>query len=233
MEAEGLTDIAALQDKVLRNPDTLERLLLDFSVNWTAMFRDPGFFLAFRTNIVPTLRTYPFVRIWLAGCSTGEEVHSIAILLKEEGLYDKVRIYATDFNEASLCRAKDRIFPLDRMKLYSENYLRAGGKGSLSDYYTANYGRARFDSSLMKNVTFAQHNLATDASFNEFNVILCRNVMIYFNQDLHNRVHELLYASLVRLGTLGLGDKESIKFSPHEDCYEAIDERHKLYRKIK
>jgi chemotaxis protein methyltransferase CheR len=171
------------------------------------------------------------VRIWHAGCSTGEEVYSMAILLQEEGLYDRCRIYATDMNEVALQRARDGIVSLDGMQEYSTNYLRAGGHGSLSDYYTANYGHAIFRASLRKNVVFSQHNLATDGSFNEFNLILCRNVMIYFNDHLQNRVHNLLFASLRRYGVLGLGRKESMHGTPHELDYEVLDENERIFRR--
>src|SRR5215213_10903597 len=182
--AEGLSTISGLIEKVLHDPQSMERLLLDLSVNTTAMFRDPTFYLAFRRKVVPMLRTYPFVRIWHAGCSTGEEVYSMAILLQEEGLYDRARIYATDINEVVLQRARAGIFPLEKMQEYTENYIRAGGTRSFSEYYTAMYDGALFNSSLTRNVVFSQHNLVTDGSFSEFHVILCRNVMIYFDREL-------------------------------------------------
>ncbi|HWE26992.1 MAG TPA: protein-glutamate O-methyltransferase CheR [Polyangia bacterium] len=231
MNEEGVRTISALTDRLLHDPPAMERLLLRLSINVTAMFRDPGFFLSLRHEVIPHLRSYPFVRIWHAGCSTGEEVYSTAILLQEEGIYDRCRIYATDFNEAALRRARDGIVPLDMMQEYSTNYLRAGGHGSLSDYYTANYGHAIFRQSLRKNVIFSQHNLVTDGSFNEFNLILCRNVMIYFNEQLQNRVHKLLYASLRRYGVLGLGRKESLRGTPHEEGYEIIDENERIFRR--
>lgn len=231
MSEEGVLTISALTDRLLHDPPAMERLLLRLSINVTSMFRDPGFFLALRHKVVPHLRSYPFVRIWHAGCSTGEEVYSMAILLQEEGIYDRCRIYATDFNEVALQRARDGIVALDAMQEYSTNYLRAGGHGSLSDYYTANYGHAIFRQSLRKNVIFSQHNLVTDGSFNEFNLILCRNVMIYFNEQLQNRVHKLLYASLRRYGVLGLGRKEALRGSPHEGDYEPIDEDERIFRR--
>src|SRR5687768_5458666 len=198
--AEGLTTVSGLLEKVLHDPQSMERLLLDLSINTTAMFRDPTFYLAFRQKVVPLLRTYPFVRIWHAGCSTGEEVYSMAILLQEEGLYDRCRIYATDMNEAVLKQAMEGIIPLECVPEYSAHYARAGGKRALSEYYTSAYGSAIFRSSLKQNVVFSQHNLATDRSFNEFNVILCRNVMIYFKKPLQQRVHELLHDSLAMFG---------------------------------
>lgn len=232
IRAEKLSSVSGLQEKVLHDPACLERFLLGLSVNVTAMFRDPSFYLAFRSKVVPLLRTYPFIRIWHAGCSTGEEVYSMAILMEEEGLYHRCRIYATDMNELVLRKAKAGIFSLELMQAYTQHYLRAGGKKSFSEYYTAAYENAIFRSSLKENIIFSQHNLATDGSFNEFNVIFCRNVMIYFNQTLQERVHKLLYESLSRFGVLGLGRQESLKFTPHEQHYEALDKREKLYRRI-
>ncbi|MEP0876103.1 protein-glutamate O-methyltransferase CheR [Funiculus sociatus GB2-M2] len=230
---EELTSVSALQEKVLHNPGCMERFLLNLSVNVTAMFRDPTFYLAFRHKVVPLLRTYPFIRIWCAGCSTGEEVYSMAIMLQEEGLYHRCRIYATDMNEMVLRKAKVGIFPLQMMQEYTQQYINAGGKKSFSEYYTAAYDNAIFNSSLKENVIFSQHNLAIDGSFNEFNVILCRNVLIYFNQLLQERVHNLLYESLGRFGILGLGRQESLKATPHERHYEELEGNEKLYRRIR
>jgi chemotaxis protein methyltransferase CheR len=232
VEAERLATISALQDRVLHEPAAMERLLLDLSVNVTAMFRDPTFYQAFRAKVVPLLRTYPFIRVWHAGCSTGEEVHSMAILLQEEGLYDRARIYATDINEVVLHQARSGIFPVEKMQEYTQNYLQAGGTRSFSEYYTAAYGGALFAPALRDRVVFAQHNLVTDRSFSEFNVILCRNVMIYFDRSLQARVHELFYESLPMYGILALGSKESLRFSKYEDCYEALDAREKIFRKV-
>lgn len=232
IRGEGLETVSGLQERVLHDRDAMERLLLDLSVNVTSMFRDPNFYRAFRTEVVPLLRTYPFIRVWHAGCSTGEEVYSMAILLKEEGLYERARVYATDINEVVLAEARAGIFPLEKMQEYTQNYLRAGGTRSFSEYYTAAYGGALFSPTLRENVVFAQHNLVTDRSFSEFNVILCRNVMIYFDRSLQNRVHELFYESLPTYGILALGSKESLKFSKYEECYEAINQREKIYRKV-
>jgi len=232
IRAEKLGSVSGLQERVLHDRDAMERLLLDLSVNVTSMFRDPNFYRAFRTKVVPLLRTYPFIRIWHAGCSTGEEVYSMAILLREEGLYERARVYATDINEVVLQQARAGIFPLEKMQEYTQNYLRAGGARSFSEYYTAAYGGALFSPSLRENVVFAQHNLVTDRSFSEFNVILCRNVMIYFDRSLQNRVHALFYESLPTYGILVLGSKESLRFSKYEDCYEALDPREKIYRKV-
>ena len=232
IKAEGLSSVSGLQEKVLHDPACLERFLLGLSVNVTSMFRDPSFYQSFRHQVVPLLRTYPFIRIWDAGCSTGEEVYSIAILLEEEGLYHRCRIYATDMNELVLKQAKAGIYSLKLIQEYTQKYLQAGGKRAFSEYYTAAYDNAIFRSSLKENMIFSQHNLATDGSFNEFNVILCRNVLIYFNQSLQERVHKLLYESLSRFGVLGLGRQESLKFTPHEHQYEALDSREKLFRRI-
>jgi chemotaxis protein methyltransferase CheR len=225
--------VSGLQERLLHDPQVMEKLLLDLSVNVTAMFRDPTFYAAFRAKVVPLLRTYPFTRVWVAGCSTGEEVFSLAILLAEEGLYDRTRIYATDINEVVLERAKRGVFPLDKMQEYTQNYIRAGGDRSFSEYYTARYEGALFSRSLLDNVVFAQHNLVSDRAFNEFNVVLCRNVMIYFDRSLQNRVHELFYESLEMFGVLGLGQKESITFTPHEASFEELDGRERLWKKVR
>lgn len=233
IEAEGLSSISELQTLVLHNPAAMERLLLDLSVSVTAMFRDPGFYQVFRSDVVPLLRTYPFIRIWHAGCSTGEEVYSMAILLEEEDLLERTRIYATDINDAVLQQARAGIFPLNRMQEYTENYIRAGGKRSFSEYYTAKYDGALFSPSLSRNIVFSQHNLVTDRSFAEFTVIFCRNVLIYFDRELQDHVHSLFYDSLVMFGILALGSKESLRFSQYEPCYEKLHPREKLYRKIR
>ena len=232
MRAEKLKSVSAFQDKLLHDNACLERFLLGVAVHATAMFRDPSFYLTFRKRVVPLLRTYPTVQIWVAGCSTGEEVYSLAILLEEERLYNKCRIYATDISQAVLRRARDGIFPLAAMRDYTTNYHQAGGTHEFSDYYTAQYDSVIFSSALRKNVVFSEHNLATDGSFNEFQVILCRNVMIYFNRDLQARVHNLLYDSLSMFGVFGLGNKESLKFTPREALYQHLNESDKLYRKV-
>jgi chemotaxis protein methyltransferase CheR len=231
--AEGLGTISGLQEKILHDPASMERLLLDLSINTTAMFRDPTFYLAFRRKVVPMLRTYPFVRIWHAGCSTGEEVYSMAILLQEEKLLDRCRIYATDINEAVLQRAKDGIFPLNTMQENTSNYIAAGGAGTFSQYYTARYDYAIFRPALREHVVFAQHNLVTDSSFNHFNVILCRNVLIYFNNTLQDRVQRLFLDSMEMFGILGLGKKETIRYSAVSESYEEIDREERLYRRAR
>jgi chemotaxis protein methyltransferase CheR len=223
---EGAETVSRLQERVLRDGAAMRRLLHALTVNTTEMFRDPEMYLAFREKVVPVLRTYPFVRIWHAGCSTGEEVYSLAILLQEEGIYDRCRIYATDLNEDVLAKAKEG-------KTWTANYLRAGGKAAFSDYYTARYDAAIFSPSLRQNVAFCQHNLVTDGVFNEFNVILCRNVMIYFNQKLQGQVVDLLRRSLANLGILILGSRETLRFSPCEDAFEEIDARLRLFRRTR
>ena len=232
MRAEKLATISAFQERVLHDATCLDRFLLGLSVHATAMFRDPSFYLTFRKRVVPLLRTYPTVQIWVAGCSTGEEVYSLAILLEEERLYGKCRIYATDISQAVLRRAREGIFPLAAMRDYTANYHKAGGTNEFSDYYTAQYDSVIFSTTLRNNVVFSEHNLATDGSFNEFQVILCRNVMIYFNKDLQARVHNLLYDSLSMFGVFGLGNKESLKFTPRAAFYEHLNENDKLYRKV-
>jgi chemotaxis protein methyltransferase CheR len=232
VHAERLDSVSRLLERVLREPACFERLLQRLTVHVTSMFRDPSFYIKFREKVVPVLKTYPFVRIWHAGCSSGEEVYSMAILLAEEGLYKRCRLYATDVSEAVLKAAKAGVFPLAAMREYTENYQRAGGKLAFSDYYSARYDNALFRPDLQENMVFAQHNLVTDAPFNDFNVVLCRNVMIYFNGELQQRVHRLLYTSLGRLGVLGLGRRESLRFTPHEACYDELEREERLYRKV-
>jgi chemotaxis protein methyltransferase CheR len=229
---EGVQSISGLQEKILHDPRAMERLLTGLSVNVTTMFRDPTFYVAFREHVVPLLRTYPFIRFWNAGCSTGEETYSLAILLQEEGLYERARIYATDFNSDVLARARAGELPLDRMQEYTQNYQHAGGKRDFSAYYSVERGAAKLAEGLSEHVVFAQHNLASDRSFNEFNVVLCRNVLIYFGRDLQRRVHQLFYDSLSRFGVLGLGQKETLRFTDLEDCYEELDPRERIYRRI-
>ncbi|MEI6261087.1 MAG: CheR family methyltransferase [Deltaproteobacteria bacterium] len=233
MEDESLPTITMLLDRVIRDPAVMARLMMDFSITTSAMFRDPACFKTFREKIISMLRTYPFLRIWLDGCGCGEEVLSMSILLREEGLYDRSRIYVTDMNDAVLEKAKSGIFPIGKMKDYTLNYIGSGGKGVFSDYYTAKYDHARFSPELIKNIVFAQHNLVTDSSFNEFHVIFCRNVMIYFNRELQNRVHVILYQSLIHLGILCLGEKENLHFTPHENDYTEMNDQKCLYRKTR
>lgn len=232
MRAEGVDTVSALQGRVLRQKASWERFLQGISVSVSAMFRDPGFFLAFRQHAVPLLRTYPFIRIWQAGCSLGEEAYSLAILLEEEGLYDRTRIYATDINEVTLRQAREGIFPAELMQKYTQNYIQAGGTRSFSEYYTARYDFALLRPSLAQNIVFSQHNLVSDGAFNEFNVVLCRNVMIYFNRPLQERTHALFLDSLAMFGILGLGSRESMRFLAQERHYEPLVPGEKLYRRI-
>jgi chemotaxis protein methyltransferase CheR len=229
---EGLPNISALQEKILHNRQYMERFLHNLSITVTSMFRDPSFYLALRNKVIPTLRTYPFIRIWHAGCSTGEEVYSMAILLQEEGIYHRCRLYATDINEKVLQHGKAGIFPLTNMQEYTQNYLQSGGTKSFSEYYTAAYDSAVFDASLKRNMIFSLHNLVSDRSFNDFNIIVCRNVLIYFNKTLQASVHKLFYQSLTKFGILALGRQESIRFSPHELDYEVFDNDEKIDRRI-
>ncbi|MDP4098073.1 protein-glutamate O-methyltransferase CheR [Paenibacillus sp. P96] len=232
-QSENVKSISGLQEKVLHDRACFDRLVQSLSIPVTEMFRDPLLFRTFREEIIPVLRTYPYIRIWHAGCSTGEEVYSMAIMLHEEGLYDKARIYATDMNAKSLQQAKEGVYGIDKMKLYTKNYLDSGGTQSFSEYYTARYNSVMFQPFLRKNIIFAEHNLATDRSFNEFNVIFCRNVMIYFNDELRNQVHGLFHESLSRFGVLVLGAKESIQFTDYSGFYEPLGRGEKIYRKIK
>ena len=232
MRQEELKTVSLLQDRVLHDPGCMQRFLSRVTVNSTDMFRDPLFFKSFHHQVTPLLRQFPLARIWHAGCSTGEEVYSVAILLSEEGIYDQCRIYATDLSEAALAQAKVGVYPLSAMRGYSENYLRAGGKKSLAEYYTAAYGKAIFHAPLRRNVVFAQHNLATDGSFNEFHAIMCRNVMIYFNQPLGARVLRLLFDSLGPSGVLALGLKEVLHASTEGASFEPFDGTAGIYRKV-
>ena len=231
MENAHVPTISRLTELILHDPSALQRLLHDLSVNVTAMFRDPTFFAEFRQSVVPLLRTYPTVRIWHAGCSTGEEVYAMSILLEEEGLYDRCRIYATDMDSTVLDHARQGIFPLSRMKEYTANYFMGGGKRSLSDYFTAKYDGALFAPRLAKNVLFTQHNLAMDRGFSEFNVIVCRNVLIYFDRALKDHTLSLFSESFATLGVLCLGRKESLRFTAFEQEFTAISARERIYRR--
>lgn len=233
MSVEKVATISALQEKILRDEQLLGKLLSDFSINVTEMFRDPTFFKFLRTNILPTFKNFPLIRIWHAGCSSGEEVYSMAIMLHELGLYHKAKIYATDMNEIILEKAQKGQFPINRMQVYTRNYHQAGGTKEFSEYYTANNDIVTFYPFLKENIIFAHHNLATDHSFNEFHMILCRNVLIYFNQKLQNRVQKLFYDSLSSDGYLALGNKEVITYTNLWDKYAEVNSTEKIYRKIK
>ncbi|MBE9012515.1 protein-glutamate O-methyltransferase CheR [Pseudanabaenaceae cyanobacterium LEGE 13415] len=232
MQTEKIQTVSELQNCVLHDRQVLERFLQSLTVNVTSMFRDPSFYLSFRNLVVPILKTYPFIRIWHAGCSTGEEVYSMAILLQEEEIYHRCRLYATDTNEKVLQSARSGIFSLSSMQEYTQQYLKAGGKKSFSEYYTAAYESAIFRSSLRDNIVFSQHNLVTDGSFNEFNVIVCRNVLIYFDRTLQDRVHDLFYQSLCPFGILALGRQETLRFTSKHDRYEDLSKSEKLYRRL-
>jgi len=223
--------ISELQSQVLHDPDTFMQLLQYLTIPTTEMFRDPSYFSALREHVVPFLKTYPSLKIWIAGCSTGEELYSMAILLKEEGLLERSIIYATDINPHSLEKAKKGIFSLQRVRNYTANYQAAGGKQSFSDYYTAAYDGVLFDRSLIENVSFADHSLATDSVFSEMQLVCCRNVMIYFNYSLQERALGLFYESLCHRGFLGLGSKESIDFSSYARHFEPLVKSQRIYRK--
>ncbi|OGT03423.1 MAG: chemotaxis protein CheR [Gallionellales bacterium RIFCSPLOWO2_12_FULL_59_22] len=230
---EEVPSVSALQERVLRDPACMQRFLDQATVSVTSMFRDPGFYRAFRAVAVPLLKQRRALRIWDAGCASGEEVYSMAILLHEEGLLDRALIYATDINQAALDAAKEGIYPLEKMKEYTENYQASGGKAAFSEYYQAGHGHVVMRADLSKNIFWAQHNLVTDASFNEFDLILCRNVLIYFNRHLQERVHRLLYDSLMPDGLLVLGRQESLQLTPHETDCQALDSREKIYRRVR
>lgn len=231
VQQEGLRTVSGLQERILHDPEAMERLLLHLSVHVSGMFRDPHFWLTFRQQVVPLLRTYPFLRLWHAGCSRGEEVYSMAILLEEEGLYDRCRIYATDMNEPVLRKAREGIYPLSSLRQYTLNYQAAGGTRAFSEYYTAEYDAALFRPALRRNVVFAQHNLASDGPFNEFQVVVCRNVMIYFDRDLQVHAQRLFAASLVRLGFLCLGAKEALAEDAERRAdFGVFDARTRIFR---
>jgi chemotaxis protein methyltransferase CheR len=226
-----LESISLMQHRVLTDPDFLQQILLDFSINVTEMFRDPDFYLALRKEVIPILKTYPFIKIWHAGCSTGEEVYSMAIVLKEEGLLERTQLYATDFNQRVLKHAKEGIFSVESIKDYTQNYIKAGGTEHFSDYYMADYDRVIMDKSLSQNVLFAHHNLATDNVFSEVNMVICRNVLIYFDRDLQNRAIKLFDESLLAGGILCLGSKESLQFNESGSSFSSLVSKEKIYRK--
>lgn len=223
--------VTELLDKVLRQPEVFRQVLDSLSINVTEMFRDPEFYRSFRENAIPKLRTYTFFKVWHAGCSTGEEVYSLAILLQEEGLLERCQIYATDLNRKVLETAREGVYQIADMELYEQNYQLSGGKAKLSDYYKSMYGSVMFNKELSSRIVFADHNLVTDSVFAEINIILCRNVLIYFEKDLQNKVLKLFYDSLAPSGLLCLGTKESIKFSPVENGFDIMDAKQKIYKK--
>jgi chemotaxis protein methyltransferase CheR len=228
----GAPSISALQERVLHDHDNFAQLLQYLTVPVSEMFRDPAYFLALRRHVIPVLRTYPSLKLWVAGCSTGEEPYSLAILLHEEGLLERTILYATDINHASLEKARQGIFSLEHMQTFTRNYQRAGGTSSFSDYYTAAYGGALFDRRLRDSITFADHSLATDAVFSETQLVSCRNVLIYFNRALQDRALGLFHDSLSRRGFLGLGSKETLDFSAYADRFEAVSRPDRIYRRL-
>ena len=224
--------ISALQERVLHDPLAFMQLLQLLTIPVSEMFRDPEHFLAIRQEVVPILKTYPSLKIWVAGCSTGEEVYSMAILLREEGLLDRSIIYATDINSRSLEKAKQGIFSMENIRAYTHNYQKSGGQRSFADYYTAAYDYAIFDKSLSENVTFADHSLATDSVFSETHLISCRNVLIYFNKKLQNRAFGLFHESLCHRGFLMLGSKETLDFSDYSKQFSSLLQHERIYRKL-
>jgi chemotaxis protein methyltransferase CheR len=223
--------IEQMQEEVLSKPEVAAQLLRNLSITVTEMFRDPSFYKTIREKVIPILKTYSFIKIWHAGCSTGEEAYSMAIVLKEEGLYERCTIYATDFNQHALNQAREGIFSDEMIKTYTGNYQRSGGQESFSNYYTSKYERVIMDQSLKKNIVWANHNLVTDHVFAEMHMILCRNVLIYFNKDLQNRVQSIFFNSLINGGVLCLGMKESLRFSEFNDKYLVLDKDHKIFKK--
>jgi chemotaxis protein methyltransferase CheR len=230
---EGLSGLSALTERIGEDPRFLATVLDNLMLRVTTMFRDPSFFRLFRRRVVPLLHTYPYPRLWVAGCSTGQEAFSLAILLREEGLYERCRIYATDINEAVLEQARKGLLPLTALEEYGENYRAGGGVRELSDYYTLGPSGAVIDPAVLSRVAVFRHDLARDASFNDFHVIFCRNVIMYFDEALRARVHQLFYDSLMRLGFLGLGQSESLHSSQHERNFELLSLRQRLYRKVR
>jgi chemotaxis protein methyltransferase CheR len=227
----GCQHIVDLIPLLLRDEAFALKAIYDFSITVTEMFRDPDFFRAVRETVTPYLHTYPFIKIWVAGCATGEEVYSLAILLKEEGLYDRTTIYATDFNEAALKKAAEGIYPLKEIQQYISNYQKSGKTGSLTNYYHAEYNSAIMDASLKANITFAHHNLVTDSVFSEVQVVFCRNVLIYFDRSLQDRVLTTLANSLSRGGFLCLGSKETLEFSSVSDQFKPANFDQRIYQK--
>ncbi|MBW9114819.1 protein-glutamate O-methyltransferase CheR [Rhizobium cauense] len=230
-EQLGFSTYSALQEHVLHDPSILPRLLGYLTVQVSEMFRDPSYFMAIRESVIPHLRTYPSLKVWIAGCSSGEELYSMAILFREEGLEDRTIFYATDINQDALNIAEAGIYDLNRIQLFTENHRKSGGKQSLSDYYTAAYSHATFDRTLRRNVVFSDHSLVTDAVFGEMNLVSCRNVMIYFDRQLQDRAIGLFKDSLPRNGFLGLGSKESIRFSSHSRSFKEFVREEKIYQR--
>lgn len=226
----GKNSLLDVLKECMNSPDFFREILPHLTINTTEFFRDPAFFKALREKVLPVLKTYPTINIWVAGCSTGEEVISLAILLKEENVYDRSVIYATDINSEVLKTAREGIYKATSVQNFIKNYVSAGGDRNSSDYYTAEYGLVRFDSSLRENVVYTEHNLATDSIFMEAHLILCRNVLIYFSRDLQNRVIQLFSQSLVYRGFLGIGTKESLRLSNSYELYEPLDSTQHIFQ---
>jgi chemotaxis protein methyltransferase CheR len=227
----GCESLSQLQHKVLHEPGTFPVLLNYLTVPVSEMFRDPAYFRALRETVMPLLRTYPSLKIWVAGCSTGEEVYSLAIVLREEQLLERSLIYATDINPQTLQQAAAGVYGIDRIAGFTESHRKSGARSSLSDYYTAAYGRAVFDKSLRQHMVFADHSLATDSVFAEVQLVLCRNVLIYFNRELQDRAIGLFKDALCRHGFLGIGSKESLRFSAHSQNFREIDRPNRIFQK--
>ena len=227
----GCQTLSQLQDKVLPEPATFSELLSYLTVPVTEMFRDPSYFRSIREKVVPLLRTYPSLKIWVAGCSTGEEVYSLAILLREEGLLKRTLIYATDINPQTLQKAVAGVYAADQIASFTENHRRSGGHSSLSDYYTAAYGRAVFDKSFRQHIVFSDHSLATDSVFAEVQLVSCRNVLIYFNRELQDRAIGLFHEALCHKGFLGIGIKESLRFGAHAEAFTDVVPEDRIYQK--
>jgi chemotaxis protein methyltransferase CheR len=228
----GCRTFSQLQDRVLHEPGAFQRLLGYLTVQVSELFRDPAYFRAIRERVVPHLKTYPSLKVWVAGCSAGEELYSLAILFREEGLEERTLFYGTDVNPEALRKAESGVYELDRIPLFTENHRKAGGKSSLSDYYTAAYGAAAFDKSLRRRAVFSDHSLVTDAVFAEVHLVSCRNVLIYFDRPLQDRAIGLFKDALVRRGFLGLGAKESLRFSAHAAAFEEFAREERLYQKV-
>jgi len=231
MALSGLKNVSQIQSQILKDETFAYQLLQDLSITVTEMFRDQDFYRSLRENVIPVLKTYPFIKIWHAGCATGEEAYSMAVIMQEEGLYDRTTIYATDFNQNALNRAREGIFSNEIMKEYTTNYQLSGGKESFSNYYTSSYDNVIMNQSLKKNIVWANHNLVTDSVFAEVHLVLCRNVLIYFDSDLQNKVQKLFYDSLINGGILCLGSKEGLRFTDFHEKYTMLDKKQRIFKK--
>jgi chemotaxis protein methyltransferase CheR len=233
VQEASLPSVSALQSKLLHDPDAAMRFVAAVSVHTTAMFRDPDVYRLLRSEVIPLLRTYPFVRIWHAGCSSGEEVYSLAILLEEEGIYDRCRVYATDISDRILDQARQGVYTLRAMRDHTRAYIASGGTSDFSSYYVADNDYAVFRSSLRRQMVFSQHNLVCDSAFNEFQLIVCRNTLLYFDQSLRERASALFHSSLSNFGILVLGKKESLRFTELASSYQELQEGARIYRKVR